>query len=264
MVVICGIYVYLRVGCNVRSPDSVTLNTMKKTNNFKQLLFVGLLCMSLNMSAQTAPFRFGVKAGLNLSSAIVDAADTDLKTGYHIGGTVEYLLPKNFLIQSGLLFSVKGSKINNLNENDYIGGRPDFTHTFNELYLELPLYGAYKMDFSNNFNIVFGLGPYFGYGIGGKTKQKLNSGVWSGGITEREWDTFGDGVFDESLGHLHGVILKRLDIGIGVSCDLEYRKFILGIGYECSLKNIAINEAVYYREFEYKNSNIQISVGYKF
>ncbi len=235
---------------------------MRKWN--KVFFIAIILFFGLNVSAQNSPFRFGIKAGLNLSSATVgDATDTDFKTGYHIGGTVDYLLPKNFLIQSGLYFSTKGSKIDKLNGSDYIPTAPDFTHTFNELYLELPIHGAYKLNVSNHFNVVFGVGPYFGYGIGGKTKEKLNSGTWSGGITEHEWDTFGDGVYDEGLSHLHGETLKRFDFGIGAGIDLEYRKFILGIGYECSLINIADNEDSYQKS-QYRNSNIQISVGYKF
>jgi len=235
-------------------------------DRLKKLLLVGVvLCVNFNVSAQTLPFRFGIKAGLNLSSATVsDATNTDLKTGYHIGGTVEYLLSEKFLIQSGLFFSTKGAKIYELNGSDQIGGgRPDWTHTFNELYLELPLYGAYKMNLSRNLNIVLGVGPYFGYGIGGETEHKLNSGIWADGSTERKWNTFGDGVFDEGRDWLRGETLKRLDIGIGIGVDLEYRKFILGIGYGHSLKNLAEND-YYDDDLKYRNNNIQFSIGYKF
>ena len=197
------------------------------------------------------------------NTTVSDATNTDLKTGYHIGGTVEYLLSEKFLIQSGLLFSTKGSKIYQLNRSDYIPSPSDCTHTFNELYLELPLYGAYRMNLSRNLNIVLGVGPYFGYGIGGKTKEKLHSGVWGDGSTERKWNTFGDGVFDESFNHLRGETLKRFDIGIGVGVDLEYRKFILGIGYGHSLKNIAEND-YYGGDLKYRNNNTQFSIGYKF
>ncbi|WP_291530562.1 porin family protein [Bacteroides sp. UBA939] len=231
----------------------------------KVFFTAAVLFFSLNLLAQDSSFRFGVKAGLNLSTAIVnEATNTRFKTGYHIGGTVDYLLPKNFLIQSGLYLSAKGSKIDNLYGSNYMGGKPDFTHTFNQFYLELPIRGAYRLNVSNDFNIVLGVGPYLGYGIGGKTKQKLNSGTWSEGNTEIEWDTFGNGVFDEGRDYLRGETLKRFDLGIGFGVDLEYRKYVLGIGYQCSVMDIASDD-YYYPDLRYKNSvNIQISVGYKF
>jgi hypothetical protein len=231
---------------------------------FKKLLFVGFVfCASFSLPAQTSSFRFGIETGLNLSTALVnDATCMKLKAGYRIGGTVEYLLPKNFLIQSGLFFSAKGSKIENLNTGNYEGGEPDFTHTFNQFYLELPLYGAYRMNVSDKFNVTFGGGPYFGYGLGGKVKEKLNSSAWGDGSTQIEWDTFGDGVYDEELDYLRGETLKRFDIGIGVKVDFEYHKFILGIGTEYSLKNIAVNDS--YGDPQYRNVNLRISLGYKY
>lgn len=232
-------------------------------NSLKSLLFTGvLLFVNFGLSAQEQPLRFGVKAGVNLSNATInDAAGTNSKIGYHIGGTAEYSLSQKFLIQSGLLFSTKGAKIHKLNESTYIPSAPDDTHTFNETYLTLPLYAAMRLAVTNDFNIVFGVGNYFGYGIGGKTKQKLNSGAWVDGSTEQEWETFGDGIFDKDRNWLRGATLKRLDIGVAAKIDFEYRKFILGLGYEQGLKNIAVQE--YYQSLKYKNNTIQVSVGYK-
>lgn len=173
---------------------------MKKNNLRKVLLFaVVSLFINQRISAQTSPFNFGIKAGFNLSDATVnDATGTNSKSGYHIGGTFEYSLSKKFLIQSGLIFSTKGSKIHQLNASGYIPQPPDDTHTFNQSYLVLPIYGAYKLHVKKDFNIVFGAGPYLGYGIGGRTTQKLNKGSWSEGVTEVSWNTFGDGIFDET------------------------------------------------------------------
>lgn len=231
--------------------------------NLKNLLFVGvLLFANSNLSAQTLSPRFGIKAGFNLSNATVnDARGTASKAGYHIGGTFEHPLSERFLIQSGLLFSSKGSKVHVLNGSHYIPSPPDDTHTFNELYVMLPIYGAYKLNVTNDFNITFGVGPYFGYGIGGKTKQKLNSGSWIDGITEIEWETFGNGVYDQSRDWLHGTTLKRLDVGAGANIDFEYHKFVLSVGYEQGLRNIAVQENA--PGLSYRNNVVQVSIGYK-
>lgn len=106
-----------------------------------------------------------------------------------------------------------------------------------------------------------GAGPYIGYGIGGTTKQKLNSGSWSDGATEEKWKTFGDGVFDESRNWLHGTTLKRLDAGVGANIDFGYRKLMVGIGYEHGLRNIAVQKNN--NGQQYKNKTLQVSVGYK-
>lgn len=241
-------------------------NKTQSMNAQKKILSISiLLFLVITISAQTSPFRFGVKAGLNASTAFVNEADKEkFKLGYHFGATVEYNLPKNFLIQSGLFFSAKGSKIDGLNAGTYDGGKPDFTHTYNQLYLELPLYGAYRINLSKSTNIVLGVGPYFAYGVGGKTKQKLNSGVWSGGITEIEWDTFSDGIFDDSRDWLRGESLNRFDFGFGINADVEYNKFVLGIGAKYGVINILKDHEYSSDDLYYRNLNLSLSLGYKF
>lgn len=233
--------------------------------NVKNLIFIAvLLLFILKLSAQTpsSPFRIGVKVGFNSSNATVnDATSTDSRKGYHIGAIFEYLLSERFLVQSGLYFSTKGSKVNQLNKSQYVPTSIDDTHTFNQSYITLPVYGAYKLHVTNDFKIILGIGPYLGYGISGKTKQKLNSGYWSEGGTEIEWNTFGNGDYDESKDWLQGNTLKRFDIGIGANIDFEYHNFILGVGYEKGLRNIAVNENG--SDLTYKNNNLQVSVGYR-
>lgn len=228
------------------------------------LLVSIFLCMSSNLLSQASPFQFGIKAGVNISSAFVDdASSTKFKYGYHIGLTVDYQLPKNFLLQSGLFFSMKGAKIENLNTTGYIGGTPSFSHTFNASYIELPIRGAYRLQLSEKATIIIGVGPYLGYGIGGKTKEKLNNGMWSGGENEHKWNTFGNGIFDEGLDHLRGESLNRFDFGASTNIDFEYKKYVLGIGYNTSIINIA-KTRTYYDDMKYRNSDIKISLGYKF
>jgi len=245
--------------------DKVFIRLFYKTmKNFKPFAILCLFVfLVINVSAQTSEFHFGARAGFNLSTAFVnDASGSKFRPGYNVGVTVEYRLPKNFLIQSALSLSAKGSKQKDLVGSDYIGGPPDFTHTYNQLYLEVPLYGAYRKKVSDKTNIVVGAGPYFAYGIGGRTKKKLNSGIWSGGITQIEWDTFGDGVFDEDRDWLRGEVLNRFDFGAGIKADLEYYKYVFGVELTSSIINIMENHD--YVDLKYRNFNINISLGYKF
>lgn len=231
--------------------------------NIKTLILICLLgCVVTTVSAQTYPFRFGVKAGLNLSTAEVDdAADSKFRAGYNVGVTVDYLLPRNFMIQSGLLFTAKGSKQEKLNGSDWIPSSPDMTHTFNQLYLEIPVYAAYKIGVSRDMGIVVGAGPYVAYGLGGKTKQKFHNTTSSD--SEYKWDTFGDGIYDDDRDHLRGETLNRFDFGGNIKVDLEYYKYVWGVGVSSSIINIR-NKDNTYEDMKYRNFNIDISLGYKF
>lgn len=226
-------------------------------------ILIILLISGLQAAAQTSPFRFGVKAGYNLANTTVnDASGTDYKSGFTAGGLVEYSLSGNFLVQSGLYYSEKGVKVHQLNRSSYLPSPIDDTHTFNQSYITLPLYGAFRLNVTNDFKVVLGVGPYLGYGVGGQTKQKLKSGAWSGGITEIRWNTFGDGIFDNERDYLRGTTLKRLDMGLGGNISFEYHKFILGVGYEEGLRNIA--ETRDRPNLSYRNNALNFSVGYRF
>lgn len=224
----------------------------------KMLLACVMACLGINVSAQNSDFRFGVRGGMNLSTALVNDVGTNkFKVGYHIGATVEYQLPKDFLIQSGLFFSAKGSKLGSLNSGSYVGGDPDYTHTFNQLYLEVPIYVAYSVSVSDNVKLVFGGGPYLGYGVGGKTKEKLNHSVWGDGSTQKSWNTFGS---DNDM--LDNETLNRFDFGIGLKTDLEYNRYTFGIGASFSIIDLMNSDNS--PDLNYRNVNLSLSLGYRF
>jgi hypothetical protein len=206
-------------------------------NDLKRIFLALFLCICVHTSAQNSLFRWGAKTGLNLSTAFVnDASESKFKSGCHAGLTAEYLLPCNFRIQSEFLFSTKGSVQEKLNGSGHVPRSP--AHTFNQLYIELPIYAAYKITVSNDVDILFGAGPYLAFGVGGKIKHELHSGAWNDGITQREWDTFGDGRFDEAREWLKGETLNRFDFGAGIKADVEYNKYVLGAGASSGIRNI--------------------------
>jgi hypothetical protein len=238
-------------------------NLLKETGNAGRTFFIFfllLIAVKSNVSAQTAKFGFGIRAGLNLSTALVnDAVAIKFKPGYHIGGTVDYFFTQKFGLQSGLFFSVKGSKIVGFNSGDYVGGSPeDYAYTFNELYLRLPLYITFRKSISGKFNVNIGFGSYFAYGIAGKTKRTF----FPNRSTEIEWRTFGNGVYDEARDWLRGETLNPFDFGAGVKVDFGYNKFIWGIGLEAGILDVMNKKES--RDLHYRNENISVSVGYRF
>jgi len=222
----------------------------------KVFLLTFILLVAISTQAQDSPFRFGIKAGMNISNASIDNKDADpkLKVGYQIGVTADYSFTRDWLIQTGLSFTVKGSKIDDFYAGKMIGGDGrGTTHTFNQLYLTLPIYAGYRIHVTDNFGVVIGAGPYLGYGIGGKTKEKLHEAIFGDGSTERKFDTFGD-ADDIDIEQL-----KRFDFGLGLNVSAEFGKIVVGLGYEHGLLNIAA-----YDDMKYRNRSAALALGYKF
>ena len=240
------------------------MNKLFTLSNLSKSVFICFLLFVLNsISAQTDKFQFGVRGGLNLSTAFVNNASAiKFRLGYHIGGTVDYLFAPKFALQSGLFLSMQGSTIDNMNSGSLTGRNPDWTHTFNQLYLQIPVYVAFRTNIANDLNISIGLGPYLGYGIGGTTKMKQKSGVYSDGSTTKEWDTFGNGGYDENGYWVKSANLKPFDFGAGIKLDLGYKKIIFGIGLETGFINIMNRQNN--KDLEYENVNFRLSAGYRF
>jgi len=75
----------------------------------KRIILVLLIFSTGVVSAQK--FKYGVKAGLNISSLRADYLDetnAKSKTGFHSGVFVEYTFSENFSIQPELLYSTQG------------------------------------------------------------------------------------------------------------------------------------------------------------
>jgi len=216
--------------------------------NLRKVVFICILLFAFkSVSAQTSKLQFEVKGGLNLSTAFFnDAEAVKFKPGYHFGGTVGYLITPKFELQSGLFFSSIGSKLEGYSicgSHSCHGGN---LTTIEEQYLKLPLYAAFRKNISDNLTFKIGLGPYFGYGIGGKT-----TGIT--GTNKRKWDTFGNDL--ESL--------NQFDFGAGCIADIQYNKFIFGIGFEAGIINLMYKKE-YLNPFDYRNVNISMSLGYRF
>ncbi|MCZ4344397.1 porin family protein, partial [Sphingomonadaceae bacterium G21617-S1] len=75
--------------------------------------------------------------------------------GFKIGGGLEYGFTDLWSLQPSLFVSTKGAKYDEA--------------TVNAVYLELPVMAAARINVADNTNIVIRAGPYFAYGIGGKT-----------------------------------------------------------------------------------------------
>lgn len=201
---------------------------------FSFVLLVGLAA-SISMSAQL-PVSFGVKAGMNLSE--MQKLEDNIKVGSNVGVTAELALPSNFYLMSGLEFTTKGAKGKSITVVP-VGMSQSVTGkaTYNAMYLQLPIHAGYKLDLTPGTKLVFRVGPYLAYGVGGKIKWNI--------------DQVGDKDFfnDDS---------NRFDFGIGGSVGIEFlEKINVSLGADQGLTKVV-------KDTNIKNRAAYISVGYKF
>lgn len=197
-------------------------------------------------SLQKKRITFGIKGGLNLSNLTAyhdgDNYREDLKVGFNIGPTVDFHLSKEFYLQSGLILSTKGAKVKDI---DIMG--TNYNCKMNAMYLQVPIYFAYKATLPNSTNkIVIAGGPYFAYGIGGNSTFESRSGTKSNSI-----DTFDDWLWNKA------------DVGIGLEVALELEKLVFTLGSDVSLTRVWKHEYLT-RNLNVHNNVSYISIGYKF
>jgi hypothetical protein len=177
---------------------------MKKLRNI--ILSMLVLVTLGSLQAQDKAVRFGVKAGLNVSTVYGDL-EYDPTAGFYIGGLADFTVSKKIHIQPELLYSLEGFK------DASIG------------YLRLPIMAKYYT--SNRFNLQ--LGPTIGL--------KANA----------------DDLINDAI--------TSFDVGVALGCEYEFPKGLsLSFRYNVGLNNI--NDVS--GGFEFRNSALQLGLGYRF
>ena len=173
-----------------------------------------------------------VVAGLN----IADISKYDSRIGFHVGVRGKYDFPAEYsgaYANAAALISLKGGQ---LDYGDILNVNVD------EYYLEIPVHIGYKHTFNDKFALFGEFGPYFGIGLFGKLKL------------ESEGESLSVDTFSEKGG------VKRFDMGLGFRIGTEINKLVsISIGYDFGLVNTNNDD-----NGKFKNSNLTLSIGYKF
>lgn len=201
--------------------------------SFKTIFFVTtMLLIAVHTGAQEKKTAFGVKVGLNLADITPIGEDetefenTSTQTGFHVGLTLDYAFTANWYLATGLEYTNKGTII------DLTGGDMDIKAA----YVQLPLCGGYKFPIKEDLHMRVQLGPYFAYGLHGKSKY--------GSTT---YETFGK------------EITKNFDSGIVFNVAIGWKQYYFALGGESGLMNI-MQES----NSKAATQNTTISIGYKF
>ncbi len=232
----------------------------------KNVLILSVLLIILGnvkTVAQDSPFRFGIKGGVNLSSLAIERdglPDHNRKLGAHLGVTADYTVTDAFFLQTGLSIISKGTEIKGdapigFDETILYSGR-EASMQSQQWNLHVPLYLGYEIEASPKFNILINAGPYFEWGIAGKTK--LTGDIIYGDMIEfstLKYDTFGE----------KG--LESFDMGIGAGVGVDIGEVVIGLNYELGMRDIGPSEEshiAFYNNSSYKNRNISLSLNYRF
>jgi len=186
-----------------------------------------------NANTTNKIFRFGVRAGMNVTNMSGFEKTTKMVLGVQSGVVVDFSLPKNFAIQTGLLYAQQGFKWT----GTYMGKKSTTRYTLH--YIQIPINAQYKLNLGSKTSLLFQTGPYFGYCFLGKAKN--------GGTTKKI--PMGFGKKDE---------LKTFDFGLGVGVGVQFYGLQAGIGYNIGLYNLSPLDE------KHRNHGLAITITYLF
>lgn len=200
------------------------------------VLFVILFLSIASSYAQRLVLSGG--AGLNFSK--ITGTQGELRFGYYLGGFIDYRFTPQWAVHSGISMSTKGT-------NDFLNHEQS---SINAVYLEIPVMAKRRFILSDRTTLAVGLGPYFSYGMAGATNIREYAPASGDDIVATshiEVDTFKEDV------------LKKFDMGMGVSFSIEHKNIEINFGGQYGLMNLAnkyLNSV--------HNQNISVGVVYRF
>jgi hypothetical protein len=225
----------------------------------KKVILIMLVAV-LGAITVNAQLNFGIKAGFNASTiinanqSIEDSDFYSYKPGFNIGVAAQYLLSPQFGIESGLYYSTLGIKGSSSIETDlpFLGKhKVEETQTASPSYLQLPISVFYKFEVGTGLSLYPDAGIYLGYGLGGKAKSETKVDGKKVDESSVESDYFGDKT-------------NKFDLGLTFGLNLQYDKFVIGLGYDLGLTKLNKDKFEYKDAKDLKNGNIKVSVGYFF
>lgn len=208
------------------------------------------VCSALSLHAQRYDFYYeedrplvdlGFKFGIGLTSDSFKGAiaKSEMRTGVDLGIIVDFNLPANFMVLTGLDYKNKGGKLKG------VEGR------LNAMYLTLPVQFGYRFVTSDKVDFQIFAGPYIALGFGGDTFFNDPNKVDFGKDGIEKIDTFGSYGF-----------AKRMDFGLTFGAGVTFnQQFLFRASYDMGLTNIANNKFNLGNITSIKNRGIYFAFG---
>jgi hypothetical protein len=221
-----------------------------------------LLCLSLGAYAVYAQTKWNVKAGVAFSNVDAenkagDKANTAAVGGLYLGLGPTLRLSENFSLEPAFVFAKRGFK---RKDGSFIGWGKDFKA--NTSYIEMPIDVVFNATIGTG-KLEVGIGPYIGYGLGGK--WKTSESVY---LDDIAIDNKGDIKFknDSSEGEYGEYTLGRpFDYGARAKVNYLFREhYLVGIEFQKGIANLESKWGDYKSGNAIRNRSLGISVSYRF
>lgn len=184
------------------------------------------------VNAQT-PVNFGLKGGLNFANISGSDADSEIRTGFTGGISLDISVPGPLGIESGAFYSQKGAEFS---EDGSEG-------TLSLDYIEVPVLAKVGFGPPGPASPHIILGPYVGFNVSAESEVSGGGFTFSGDIS--------DDVNDTEFGGI---------AGLGIDLNLGLTKLNAQARYGMGFTNIFTEDG----DEEIKNSVISIVVGIQF
>lgn len=209
----------------------------------KTTIITAILLVSISFASYSQT-TFGIRGGVNFQNlngkdAAGDKLENKVKVGVNVGVTADIpVVAPDYFVQTGLLFSTKGAKLDNVGSNDKI----------NISYLEVPITFLYKPMLGTG-RLLLGVGPYIGFAVGGKAGDQ-------------------DLKFDNQITvqQANGAYLKRFDAGGNIIAGYQFTNHLSAqLNAQLGLVNINPKiEGGLGGDASVKNTGFGVSLGYSF
>lgn len=221
---------------------------MKKIFFSTALILSGAIFTATAQSTKTASgISFGIRAGVNLQNINGKDVDGDklenkLVPRFQGGVLVDIPLADQFCIQPGLLFSGKGAKEKDTDDNVSIS------------YLDIPVTFLFKPVLGTG-HMLLGVGPYVGFAIAGKVTDTNN---------DKETIKFKNSITAAEA--LTDPYLRRMDAGANLLVGYEMNsKMSIQLNAQLGLAKINPEiEGVSNDKTALRNTGFGLSLGYRF
>jgi hypothetical protein len=207
---------------------------------------------------------FYAQGGVNLANITKNNAgetsDNNMLTSFNAGLMGRFGISKVFDLETGLLFTGRGSKT-----ETYFSGDVDNNYIkakFNPYYIELPLNAVVKFPFDTKGDKSFfvNAGPYVAMGVGGKSKiESKFVGLTSTSTEKIEFNNDDPSTSEQEDAAFHK--LKRFDFGANFGAGLDLGSVILKANYGLGLTKINSTETNNSDNDKNKYRTISFSVG---
>lgn len=181
-----------------------------------------------------------IRGGINLANvSVTDNGRVDQAnqlTSFQAGILTDIPLgSKFFVLQPGLLYTGKGSKV----QKGSSGQAGYYKQTFNPRYLELPVTLLVKAPLGAESRFYAGAGPYVAAGIGGSVKTEGTLPITGNYIYTKDIKFSSDDptTFNQEEGTGLGVV-RRFDYGLNGTVGIEGKSMVLGVNYGLGLAKL--------------------------